>query len=294
MGWDCARTEDLIGVFVVDSHVHIYSPDQWAFPARPDARRPRPGIGTLRDFEQQCATNGISRGVAIQTVSMYGWDTRYTAYLARTEPDRLAVVCAVDPEDPRSVDHLTELVTRDGVRGLRILTISSGQLDVPEVRSLFARAGDLGIVVNVLCSVAHDDELDQLLEAYPSIPVVIEHALSLNRSTDLDGSVAVLTRLARWHNAVVELCDLPAISKRAYPFDDQHDLFSQIIEVFGPDRCVWGSCYPVEFWVPRTNQRESLDVFLKELALDSDSRASILGGTARRLWFSNALNSTVG
>jgi predicted TIM-barrel fold metal-dependent hydrolase len=272
-------------VLVIDSHAHLYAEDEWSFPARPDARRPAPGVGSIRHLVAQATEHGVRAAVAIQTASFYGWDTRYAAHLARTEPDWLAVVCSVDPEDPRGPERLASLVTRDGVRGIRILTISSGHLDAPEVRSLLAAATDLGIVVNVLTSVAHAAELERLLDAFPATTIVIEHGLSLNRSTDDEASVRALTRLATHPNAVVELCDLPATSREPFPFEDRHQVYRAIIDAFGPDRCVWGSCYPVEFWVPRTTLRESIDVFRHGLGLADDVQADILGRTAARLWF---------
>jgi L-fuconolactonase len=285
-------TESSPRPLIIESHAHVYSPDEWRFPPRPDASRPSVGVGTLDHLIRTCEDNGIAAVVVIQTGTFYGWDNRYLAHLSSTESGWIAGVCALSAEDPRSPHLLREYVRDQSVRGVRILAASSGHLDVPEVRSLWAAAADLGLVVNVLASTAHLDEVSSLLQRFPSTPAVIEHGLAINRSATADDrsatireSVSALRILAESSNAVVELCDLPSVSAEPYPFADAHEPYLQIIDAFGPERCVWGSCFPTEFWVQKASQKQSIDIYAQVLPLAENARRQILGLTAARLWF---------
>lgn len=272
-------------MLIIDSHTHVYSPDEWRYPPTPEARRPPAGVGSLQNLQETCESNGVTAAVVIQTHSFYRWDNRYISHLAATQSNWIAGICALDPEDPKGPAILTELVMRDSVRGVRILTLNSGHLDVPEVRRLWARASELGLVVNVVTSTAHTDQLASLLHAFPTTTAVLEHSLCINRVQDKAESIKALRSLARISNAVVELSDLPVVSTEGFPFRDAHDLYMTIIEMFGPERCVWGSGFPTEFWVQKADMSQALGVFAHEMPREEAARAQVLGATAARLWF---------
>ena len=274
-------------MLVIDAHAHVYSPDEWRYPPTPEARRPPPGIGSLDHLQQTCRAAGVAAAVVIQTHAFYRWDNRYICDLARKHRDWMACICALDPEDPKSPSLLTEFAREYSVRGVRILTLNSGHLDVPEVRRIWARASELGLVINLVASSAHVDQVASLLRAFPDTSVVLEHSLCMNRANDVSENLRALGRLAGFPNAIVELCDLPVISKEPFPFRDVHSLFVTIIEMFGADRCVWGSGFPTEFWVEKASVAEILKVFMHDLPLDDSARAQVMGGTAARLWFPN-------
>jgi predicted TIM-barrel fold metal-dependent hydrolase len=42
---------------------------------------------------------------------------------------------------------------------------------------------------------------------------------------------------------------------------DAHVLHTKIIEMFGPERCVWESDFPTEFWVEKAGVSEALDTY---------------------------------
>ena len=71
----------------------------------------------------------------------------------------------------------------------------------------------------------------------------------------------------------------------SYPFRDMHEPCRKVIAAFGPDRCLRGSDFPCELWCPKATYTEHLRVFTHEMGLDAEAKRSILGGTARRLYF---------
>jgi predicted TIM-barrel fold metal-dependent hydrolase len=70
-----------------------------------------------------------------------------------------------------------------------------------------------------------------------------------------------------------------------YPCTDLHDAALQVIRAYGPERCVWGSCFPNELWTPNVTYSEHLRIFQKALPLTDKARRWILGETARKIWF---------
>jgi predicted TIM-barrel fold metal-dependent hydrolase len=272
-------------MLVIDAHAHVYSPDEWRYPPTPEARRPPPGIGSLDHLQRTCKAAGVAAAVVIQTHAFYRWDNRYLCDLARKHADWIACVCALDPEDPKSPSLLTEFVRDYSVRGVRVLTLNSGHLDVPEVRRIWAKASELGLVINLVASSAHADQVASLLRAYPDTPTVLEHSLCINRANDPAENLHTLGRLSDHPNAFVELCDLPVVSRESFPFRDVHTLYVKMVDLFGAERCTWGSGFPTEFWVEKASVAEAIDVFSHHLPLDDSARAQVLGGTAARLWF---------
>ncbi|MGO9962012.1 MAG: amidohydrolase family protein [Acidimicrobiales bacterium] len=270
---------------LVDSHVHLYSADEDRYRPSAGCLRPPSGTGSLERLRHLCRKTGVSRVCAIQTATFYGFDNRYVCDVSKANPDWIAGICMIDPENPDGPQLLKELVLEHGVRGLRSRPSADGQLDRASVRRLWAAAADLGIVVNILASRENADGVDNLLREFPTVPAVLEHSLCLNLSTDRVATLRELARLSRHENVNVELCDLPVLSCERYPFPDMHNTYLKIIDMYGPERSLWGSCFPLELWMPEITYGEHQRIFQQEIAIDAQARAAILGETANRLWF---------
>lgn len=272
-------------MLIVDAHVHVYSPDEVRYPVRADARRPPPGAGSVEQLDRECLENGVARVAHINALSFYGDDNRFLLDLTASRGGRMSAICTLDCEDPDSPARLAGYAAPGGIRGIRILPAAPGGLEQPGIRALWRAAADLGLVVNVVVGREHAGALAALLVEFPDTPTVIEHALMIQATTDRAATRRDLLGLARYPNAIAELIDLPLLSNGPYPFDDAFPTYLDIIDAYGPERCVWGSSYPAELWMPRTTYRESLDAVRLELPVDDGARAAILGLTADRLWF---------
>jgi hypothetical protein len=60
-----------------------------------------------------------------------------------------------------------------------------------------------------------------------------------------------------------------------------------VIRAYGPERCLWTSCYPNEIWTPRSPTPSICASSPKRSAEDSD-RKLILSENARKIWFKNS------
>ena len=64
-----------------------------------------------------------------------------------------------------------------------------------------------------------------------------------------------------------------------------HDACKRFINAYGPDRCIWGSDFPLELWAPKVTYNDHLRIFQEDLGLNPEEQTAILGGTAECLWF---------
>jgi L-fuconolactonase len=270
---------------VIDSHAHIYSDDEVTYPTIEKPYRPPGGTGTVPHLLRVMRSSGVQYATAIQTKTFYGWDNRFLADSARANPKVFVGVCTLNPDDEKSRGLLERYVGEFNVRGLRSVPAKSGRLDDSGVEALWATADRLGIPVNVLIDRDKTDELVALAARRPSVRVVIDHCLNLKAGPDLEPTLRDLERLARLPNLHAKLTFIPTGSAEPYPCRDLHDACRRIIAAFTPGRCVWGTNFPCELWNPKVTYAQHLALFTRELGLDAESKAAILGTTAKRLWF---------
>jgi predicted TIM-barrel fold metal-dependent hydrolase len=277
---------------IIDAHPHIYSEDEKKYPTIENPYRPPAGTGTIEQLRRealQVRGEALSAGVrlvtGIQTSTFYGWDNRFIADAARDNKDFVAGVCTLNPDDPASPKTLEEYVKSYNVRGLRSVTAQSGKLDDPGVEALWKKAEELGIVVNVRTNADKRPEIEALLRRHAGLRVVMDHCLYIKAGLTLEPTLAAMRGLAEFPNAYAKLSFIPDGSAEEYPFRDMHEPCLEVIKAFGPERCVWGSCFPCELWCPKATYKQHLSLFTQVLDLDDKARRAILGQTAQRLWF---------
>jgi len=272
-------------MLIIDTHAHIYSPDETKYPPIEKPLRPPGGKGSVVDLRKESAAAGVRAVCAIQTSTFYRFDNRYICDAAAANRGWVAGVCTLDPDGAGSPATLTRFVKEYGIRGMRSIPARDGHLDHPGVRALWKAAEAAGIVINVLVNRDKTAELDRMLGDFPGLRVVLDHCMNVKAGPDMDAIVADVVRLARRPNLHAKLTFLPTGSAAGFPCADMHAACLRIVDAFTPDRCVWGSDFPCELWCPKVTYEQHLRIFTEVLALDTRSREAILGGVARRLWF---------
>ena len=135
---------------IIDSHAHIYSADEAAYPPIEEPLRPPDGAGSLEHLRREMAAAGVDRAMLIQTSSFYRWDNRYLRDTSAAARQWAAGVCTLDPDDPRGPDILYALAQRYNVRGMRSIAAGDGRYDHPGVRRLWREAARLGVGIDAL------------------------------------------------------------------------------------------------------------------------------------------------
>ena len=270
---------------IIDCHAHVYGEDDKKYPPVDKPVRPPKGTGTVPHFRRQMNAAGVRYVTFVQPRTFYSFDNRFLLDTVREHKGWAAGVCTLDPDDPHSPGLLEQYVRTGTIRGLRSVPTAKGRLEDPGVVKLWERAGQLGIVVNAFIGREQAKELAALLPRFPKLPVVLDHCLELKAGPDLDKTLADVVRLARHPNLYAKLTFIPTGSAEKYPCRDMHEPCKQIIQAFGPRRCVWGSDFPCELWCPNVTYAQHLKIFTQELGLDAPTQEAVLGTTARGLWF---------
>lgn len=279
-------------MLIIDTHAHIYSPDEERYPPIDNPLRPPGGKASVEDLRAVARANGVDGACLIQTSTFYRFDNRYTADAAKANADWAAGVCTLDPDDPHSPGLLRQYVLESNIRGMRSIPARDGRLAHPGVEALWRTALELGIVINVLVGPDKADQVETMLGKFPRLRVVLDHCMNPKAGPDLEATLAKVLRLARFKNLHAKLTFIPTGSATGYPCADMHEACLEVVKAFGADRCVWGSNFPNSLWTPKVSYEEHLRIFRELLPLGDSGRRQILGETANRLWFGGRLKDT--
>ena len=271
---------------IVDAHPHIYSNNRNKYPTINDPWNPGEPA-TAEDLKSKMDSAGVERAVFIQTGTFYGWDNRFILDSTRRFAEWATGVVTLNPDDEQHLEILEEAVRNYFVRGLRGTPDKDGNINSRNVQRLWAKARDLGIVVN--CMVMDDldlvPQIEELCIKLGDPRIVIDHCLMLNSTRKTKLTIAAMKKLSSLPNVYAKLTCGSHGSARVYPHEDMHGLLKQVIDAFTPDRCVWGSNFPNSLWSKGTSYAQNLSLFTDELGLSQTDQEAILGKTAQTLWF---------
>lgn len=269
----------------IDTHAHVNSNDDVRYPPVQDPVRPPGTSGTLASLKRHAEENGITRICVVQPSSFYGWDSRFICDLALAEPDNIAAICTLNPEDATSPASVARLKKHYRIRGIRSLPASDGRIDHPGVKDLWRACAENDITINVFIKRDKAQELANLLNEFPGVRCVIDHCLHLAAEPDVDATLNALLSLAQFPNTFAKLTSQSFDEKDSYPYRSLHEPLRRIIASYSPSRCVWGSNFPCELWTPRSTYRQNLELFSRELGLSPETQEAIFWNTPSRLWF---------
>ena len=238
---------------IVDTHVHIVAEDRDRYPLNPEGpaliwykEAPVTAEGLLLLMDEA----GVDRATLVQALSVYGYDNRYVADSARGHPDRFTAVCILDVEAEGAADQLEHLVRNGSVAGLRLFTYSRPEADWladPKTFPAWERAASLNIPVTVLMRPSKFPQLREVLRRFPKVPVAVEHLAHVELG---DGPPYMGAQ------ALFDLADIPNLSLKfstvnlyesALGASTPREFFRKLVEVFGPERLIWGTNFPATY-----------------------------------------------
>ncbi len=226
--------------------------------------------------------NGVERTVIAQYIG-YKWDNRYCLDSIKKYAPNFQGVCRVDPTDPAAPDQLSHL-TEQGFHGVRIspsADASGDWINGPSCRRCGSARESLKIPMQVYAPITRMPDLVHLIEQCPDLTVVIDHMADcpVDRPQELEKLIA----LARYPRIFVKISHTWSISHQPYPWLDAQEYVKRLHAVFGPQRLMWASDWPVDLtW---TTYDKTLSVVRDEMKfLNADDKAWILGKTAQQVW----------
>lgn len=265
----------------IDSHVHVWKHDP-RFPFAPGANVP-PEDAPVEMLLELMHANDVSHTVIIQVIH-YKWDNSYLADVLRRYPKQFHGVCRVNPEDAAAPDHLSRLTERDGFRGVRLSPAEGPAGDWirgPLMRPLWRRCAELKVPMTLLIPVTRLPEIHPLIEANPDLQVVIDHMADC--PVNEPDKLRLLLDLARYPKVFVKISHMWSLSRQPYPYRDAASQAQKLLAVFGADRLMAGTDWPIS--LRQLDYAKSVELYRDHLDfVTAKERNTILSGTVQSVW----------
>lgn len=272
---------------VLDAHVHFWDPDELDYPWLAGiARLDRPF--TPDEYAEAAPEPRdvifVEAGrVARQAEAEVTWIRR----AARTRPWIRGVVAHADLENPAGVADAVRSYAADPlVVGVRrnLQDEPAGFLTSPDLRAGVRFLGDHALPFDACVRARQLGELADLADACPSTTIILDH---LGKPAAGDPDVAewrdAISVLARRENVV---CKLSGLTTEAAPGAGRRELTGLLrdaLDAFGPDRCMYGSDWPV-MTLATTYPAWSAIVHEALDGLAADAAEAVRSGTATRVY----------
>lgn len=276
---------------IVDAHLHVWDLERSAYAWL------TPAAGALhRSFTPEQAATALRTSGARSAVLVQAEDSvRDTELLLAVadEHDWVAgVVGWVDLEHPATAERqLDRWQASDVFCGVRTLVHDdprAGVLALPPVRTSLSLLADRGLPFDVPDAFPRDlGDVADLARALPGLVVVVDHLGKPPQDPD---------RWQAWRRRLAAVAAQPGttakvsglqVPGRRTTVADVRPAWETALELFGPDRLMWGSDWPM---TTAAGGEAAQWQVVHELALELSphERAALLGGTARRVYGSSA------
>jgi L-fucono-1,5-lactonase len=275
---------------IIDAHHHFWDPTAVDYPWLTDELVAIRRAFTPADLEPDLRANGVDATVLIQTRSSVEETEDFLALADRT-PFVRGVVGWVDLTDPGVEDEIAEL--RERPDGTNLVGIRHQAHDEPDpawlvrddvVRGIEA-VGRAGLVYDLLVRSRELPAALDLARRLPDIRFVIDHvAKPPIASGELEPWAS---RIAPFRELEHVACKISGMVTEAdwstWTRADLQPYVDHVLKVFGPDRLLFGSDWPVCLLAASYDQ--VADAARTTLAsLRDNDRAKVLGGTAARVY----------
>ncbi len=232
---------------IIDAHVHYWSV------ARGDYGWMTPDLPICRDFlpadgKPLFDAAGVDGIVLVQAADTEA-ETRFMLHLAATDPRVRGVVGWIDMEGPSAPDRLAELATNKRLRGIRPMWQDIPDDDWflrPKQDAAYRAVIELGLSFDALARVRHLPKMPYLIERHPDLPLVIDHAakpeIAAGNFASWRADMAVLASFPHVH---CKFSGLVTEAAQGAPLDAIAPYAEALLELFGPNRLLFGSDWPV-------------------------------------------------
>ncbi len=269
---------------LIDAHQHFWHPARgdyfWMPPDHPVLTRPY-GPEDLAPLRQ---VHGIDKSVVVQAAPSIH-ETEYLLGIADVTDSVAGVVGWVDFERPDDLAHLQRLARHPKFKGVRpmIQDIPDDEWMLREdVQWAYQALIDLDLSIDALGFPRHLENFHTILTRYPDLRCVIDHCMKPQIRAHPDGFEEWklgMTRLAKDTNAFCKLSGIVTETDGGWRVEDLHPYVDHLLDVFGPERMMWGSDWPVCLLQASYGEwRDAAETLASGLSVSQ--RARLFGGTA--------------
>ena len=280
----------------IDAHFHA-----WRL-GRGDYGWLTPALGPIHrdvqvsDWWAQAAPQGVQGGVLVQAAPTAA-ETAFLLDQAARHPQVLGVVGWVDllaPDAPQQVGALAAQPRLKGLRPMLQDIEDTGWIAQDAVQPALAAMAACGLVFDALIQPRHLGVIADLARRHPTLRIVVDHgAKPLMSATEDEVSRQALREwregleaLAQSTEAGRVMCKLSGLWTEApagRPCAHVLPWAEALLQVWGPERLIWGSDWPVLELAGAYATWHALSADLLAQCSEAQRRA-VFGGNARRMY----------
>lgn len=246
--------------------------------------RPR----VVDDLREAIAGTGVVATVVVQAAST-DEETDWLVALAESAPEIVGVVGWLALEDGGAGDRLAQLADRGGlVRGIRHSAqeeADPGWLARSAVIEGVRAVGDAGLAYDLLIKRPESAAAETLVRALPDVQFVVDHAAKPDIAEgEWHKWHADLAALAAHENVTCKVSGLVTEASHGQWREQGIPRYiDAVLELFGADRCMFGSDWPVSLLA--ATYAEVVDLASTATAsLSEGERDAVFSGTAARVY----------
>jgi L-fuconolactonase len=238
---------------IIDSHQHFFDPERGDYPWMEEPPyAPIRKVWTPQDFLSETAGIPVAHSVLVQTWSSVEETEEFLRLASRNE-FIAGVVGWVDLADANVSIAIEGLLTRDGGGFLKGVRHQVHDEPDPEwllrsdVRRGIEAVGAADLVYDLLVKPRELSAALETVRSFPSQRFVIDHMGKPEISRGMrDEWLALLTPFADLQNVACKVSGI--VTEAVWDDWDEEELSSyarNVIDIFGPDRAMFGSDWPV-------------------------------------------------
>jgi L-fuconolactonase len=275
---------------IVDAHHHLWDPATADYPWLTDELAVIRRRFTPDDLAPALEATGVDATILVQTRSSQEETAEFLAIAAAT-PFIRGVVGWVDLTDPSVADGIAAL--REVPGGERLVGIRHQVHDEPDPEWLLRKdvvrgiraVGAAGLVYDLLLRPRELPAAAELARALPDVRFVIDHlAKPPIASGELEPWRERIAAFAALDHVAAKLSGLVTeASWSSWTPGDLGPSVDHALEVFGPDRLLFGSDWPV--CLLAASYQDVVEAAMTTLsALSAVQRAAVMGANATRIY----------
>ena len=273
----------------VDAHHHFWNPARGDYGWMPEDNAILFRPYGPADIAPHLTDAGIDATVLVQAAASIE-ESEYMLGLADATPHVGAVTGWIDFEQPSHRGVLERLAGHPTFKGVRPMI-----QDIPDddwmlredVQWGYQAIMDCGLRFEALGLPRHLENFLTILTRYPDMKAVMDHGMKPQIAAptpdSFTGWADGMTRLAGETSACCKFSGLITEAAPGWTVDDLRPYVDHIITVFGADRVMWGSDWPVCRLAGEYGDWHDAAVRLTAGCSDAET-AAIFGGTANRFY----------
>lgn len=275
----------------IDSHQHLWQPLRGDYGWMPKDNDILNRCYTPADLQPALQAKGIDGTVLVQAAPTVG-ETEYMLGLADATPFIKGVVGWINFEDKNDLDHLKRLAAHPKFLGVRPMI-----QDIPDINWMlrddiqwaYEAIVDLDLTFDALGFPQHLENFCTLSKRYPDMRVVYDHCMKPQIRDQRVGKDAFsawadgIALLAEDTSGYCKLSGLITEADAGWSVEDLRPFTDHVIRVFGANRVMWGSDWPVCRLEAEYEDWFDASVQLTDHISD-DERSEIFGASAARFY----------